>query len=49
MVSDGFQVLSTYPSLALLPGFCVMLIVIAFNVLGDSLRDAMDPKLRGRL
>lgn len=49
MVSDGFQVLSTYPSLALLPGFCVMLIVIAFNVIGDSLRDALDPKLRGRL
>ena len=49
MVSDGFSVLTTHPSLALLPGFCIMLIVVAFNVLGDSLRDALDPKLRGKL
>ena len=49
MVSDGFHVLTTYPTLALLPGFCIMMIVVAFNVLGDGLRDALDPKLRGKL
>lgn len=49
MVSDGFSVLTTHPTLALIPGFCIMLIVVAFNVLGDSLRDALDPKLRGKL
>ncbi|MCF0238431.1 MAG: ABC transporter permease [Sphaerochaetaceae bacterium] len=49
MVSDGFGCLTTHPSVALLPGFCIMLIVVSFNVLGDGLRDALDPKLRGKL
>ena len=49
MVNDGFASLMTHPSVALLPGFCIMAIVVAFNVLGDALRDALDPKLRGKL
>ena len=49
MVNDGFGSLTTHPSVALLPGFCIMAIVVAFNVLGDALRDALDPKLRGKL
>ncbi len=49
MVNDGFSSLTSHPSVALLPGFCIMLIVVSFNVLGDSLRDALDPKLRGKL
>lgn len=49
MVNDGFSSLTSHPSVALLPGFCIMLIVVAFNVLGDALRDALDPKLRGKL
>ena len=49
MVADGFAYLTTHPSMALLPGFCIMLIVVAFNVIGDGLRDALDPKLRGKL
>ncbi len=49
MVNDGFASLTSHPSVALLPGFCIMLIVVSFNVLGDSLRDALDPKLRGKL
>jgi peptide/nickel transport system permease protein len=28
---------------------CVMLVVVAFNIVGDGLRDALDPKLRGKL
>ena len=34
--------------LALFPGLAIMLTVIAFNLLGDGLRDAIDPRLRGR-
>lgn len=49
MVSDGFAYLTSLPSLALLPGLCIMLLVVAFNVVGDGLRDALDPKLRGKL
>lgn len=49
MVSEGYNYLIMYPSLALLPGFCVLLTVVAFNVVGDGLRDALDPRLRGKL
>ncbi len=49
MVNDGFSSLTTHPTVALLPGFCIMLVVVTFNVLGDALRDALDPKLRGKL
>jgi peptide/nickel transport system permease protein len=31
---------------ALYPGVCIMIAVLAFNLLGDGLRDAMDPRLK---
>jgi ABC-type dipeptide/oligopeptide/nickel transport system permease subunit len=31
------------------PGFAIMLVVFAFNMVGDGLRDALDPRLRGLL
>jgi peptide/nickel transport system permease protein len=34
------------PWMAIVPGFAISLTVLAFNILGDSLRDALDPKLR---
>ena len=49
MVSDGYSYLFTNPMLALLPGVCITLIVVAFNINGDGLRDALDPRLRGKL
>ena len=49
MVSDGYQYLFKAPSLAIVPGIFVMLTVIAFNIVGDSLRDSLDPRLRGKL
>lgn len=49
MVSDGYSCLISNPLLALLPGICVMLTVVAFNIVGDALRDALDPRLRGKL
>jgi peptide/nickel transport system permease protein len=49
MVSDGYRYLLTNPVLSLAPGIAIMLIVFAFNMVGDGLRDALDPRLRGRL
>ncbi len=49
MVSEGYRYLFKCPTLAILPGICVLLIVIAFNIVGDGLRDALDPRLRGKL
>jgi peptide/nickel transport system permease protein len=36
------------PWLAIFPGIAIALVVFAVNLLGDSLRDVLDPKLRGR-
>jgi ABC-type dipeptide/oligopeptide/nickel transport system permease subunit len=37
------------PVLSIAPGLAIMLVVFAFNMLGDGLRDALDPRLRGTL
>lgn len=47
MISNGRQYLVTNPYISIIPGFVVMLVVFAFNMVGDGLRDALDPKLRG--
>jgi peptide/nickel transport system permease protein len=47
MVNDGYKFLMSSPVLAISPGIAIMLIVFGFNMLGDGLRDALDPKLRG--
>lgn len=49
MVSESYEVLILHPMLAIMPGICIMLVVVAFNILGDGLRDALDPRLRGKL
>lgn len=49
MVSDGYNHLRTLPVLSIAPGVVIMLIVLAFNVVGDALRDTLDPRLRGSL
>lgn len=49
MVADGYNSLRSDPLIALLPGICVLLVVIAFNIVGDTLRDTLDPRLRGKL
>jgi peptide/nickel transport system permease protein len=49
MVADGRRYLLSYPWLSLAPGFAIMLVVFAFNLVGDGLRDALDPRLRGLL
>ena len=49
MVSEGYQNLLRAPILSIAPGLAMMLVVFAFNMVGDGLRDALDPKLRGTL
>jgi ABC-type dipeptide/oligopeptide/nickel transport system permease subunit len=47
MVSTGRDVLLVAPHVATVPGIAIMLAVLAFNLVGDGLRDALDPRLRG--
>ena len=49
MVNDGRTYLLTNPLLSFAPGLAIMLVVYAFNMIGDGLRDALDPQLRGVL
>jgi peptide/nickel transport system permease protein len=49
MVNDGYRYLSQNPVLSFAPGISIMLVVFAFNMVGDGLRDALDPRLRGIL
>jgi peptide/nickel transport system permease protein len=49
MVNDGRQYLLSNPLLSFAPGLAIMLVVYAFNMIGDGLRDALDPQLRGVL
>ena len=49
MVNDGYKYLLKIPMLSFAPGVAIMLVVFAFNMMGDGLRDALDPRLRGLL
>jgi ABC-type dipeptide/oligopeptide/nickel transport system permease subunit len=49
MVYDGYKYLIMKPILSIAPGVAIGLVVFAFNMIGDGLRDAIDPRLRGTL
>jgi peptide/nickel transport system permease protein len=49
MVNDGYKYILYNPLISFVPGLAIMLVVFAFNMVGDGLRDALDPKLRGTL
>ena len=49
MVGEGAPVLRRAPHVTVLPGLAIVLTALAFNVLGDAVRDALDPKVGGRL
>lgn len=49
MISEGYQGIRSNPHLVLVPGLALTLLTLAFNFMGDGLRDAFDPKLRGRV
>lgn len=47
MISDGAQTIRSYPNQTILPALALAITMFAFNFLGDGLRDALDPRLRG--
>ena len=47
MISEGALLIQNYPNQALFPALALFLLVFSFNFLGDGLRDALDPTLRG--
>ena len=49
MISEGYTVLMFKPLPAIVPGVALMLLIITLNIIGDGLRDALDPRLRGKL
>ncbi len=46
MIGSGIDVLASAPWLSLFPGLSILITVLAFNMIGDGLRDIADPKLR---
>lgn len=46
MLSDSRDFIMGHPYMCLIPGICIMLVVLSLNLLGDGLRDALDPKLK---
>jgi peptide/nickel transport system permease protein len=48
MLTDTTRYLQTAPHLAIIPGVAIVISVLGFNLIGDGLREALDPKLRGR-
>ncbi|MEM9968692.1 MAG: ABC transporter permease [Pseudomonadota bacterium] len=48
LLADAVQRMQEYPERVLLPGIAISLTVLSVNYLGDGLRDALDPRLRGR-
>jgi len=48
MLTDTTRYLQTAPHLAIIPGIAIVVSVLGFNLIGDGLREALDPKLRGR-
>lgn len=46
MLSDARSFIESAPWLVMLPGLCILIVVLGFNMLGDGLRDALDPRLK---
>lgn len=46
VINDGFESLQIYPYLVIFPSIIISLLLISFNLLGDGLRDALDPKMK---
>jgi peptide/nickel transport system permease protein len=49
MLTSTNQYLETAPWLAIIPGIAIVISALGFNLIGDALREALDPKLRGRI
>lgn len=48
VLSDGKAFIFDAPWLTFIPGFTILIVVLSFNLFGEGLRDALNPKLRGR-
>jgi oligopeptide transport system permease protein len=48
LANDGWRSIKSYPHLMISPGVAIFIAMLAFNLLGDGLRDAVDPQMRGR-
>lgn len=48
LLSDSQRYFLTAPYLSIFPGIAITILVLAFNLAGDGLRDALDPRIRGR-
>ncbi|HEY3367679.1 MAG TPA: ABC transporter permease [Symbiobacteriaceae bacterium] len=48
LASDGRNYLLIYPYMLIFPALAIAITMLAFNLLGDGLRDALDPRLRGK-
>ncbi|MCI5529095.1 MAG: ABC transporter permease [Blautia sp.] len=46
LINGGYQVLRTYPHVLVFPAITIVLIMVCFSILGDGLRDALDPQMR---
>lgn len=46
LANDGVAAFQQYPSQLVIPAVCISLVMLSFNLLGDGLRDAFDPRLR---
>ena len=46
MVSEGRTYVTTAPHITIFPGLAILVAVLGFNVLGDALNDALNPRLR---
>jgi peptide/nickel transport system permease protein len=49
IIQDGQTLLYTRPMVAMAPGIAIVLTVLALNILGDGLRDALDPRAKLRI
>jgi peptide/nickel transport system permease protein len=49
MIAEGQRYMTSAPRLVLAPGLAIMLAMLGFSLLGDALRDALDPTLEGRV
>lgn len=46
LINNGYQVLQNFPFLLIFPAIVIVLIMVCFSILGDGLRDALDPRMR---
>ncbi len=49
MLSEGRNVIRYFPHVTMFPGLAIVVTVLALNLLGDGLRDALDPRLKGNV